>query len=195
MKRLVQIFLFGLLIIICIYFYKYSLRQETKNNNDEEENLIVNTKTDQNNKNNFIENLSYEVNLDGNKKYMITAQESEISNLDGSEIINMNFVIAKYIDEEKKPLTIKSKNATYNTSNFNSRFKNNVKITYLNRLIEAENVYIDFKNNFILIKKNVVYDGPLASIASDGIKIDLVTKNISIFMDKKLDNINLKSKK
>ena len=97
--------------------------------------------------------------------------------------------------EEKKPLTIKSKNATYNTSNFNSRFKNNVKITYLNHLIEAENVYIDFKNNFILIKDNVVYDGPLASIASDGIKIDLVTKNISIFMDKKLDDINLKSKK
>ena len=195
MKRLVQIFLFGLLIIICIYFYKYSLRQETKNNNDEEESLIVNTKTDQNNKNNFIENLSYEVNLDGNRKYMITAQESEISNLDGSEIISMNFVIAEYIDEEKKPLTIKSKNATYNTSNFNSRFKNNVKITYLNRLIEAENVYIDFKNNIILIKDNVVYDGPLASIASDGIKIDLVTKNISIFMDKKLDDINLKSKK
>jgi hypothetical protein len=195
MKRLVQIFLFGLLIIICIYFYKYSLRQETKNNNDEEESLIVNTKTDQNNKNNFIENLSYGVNLDGNRKYMITAQESEISNLDGSEIISMNFVIAEYIDEEKKLLTIKSKNATYNTSNFNSRFKNNVKITYLNHLIEAENVYIDFKNNFILIKDNVVYDGPLASIASDGIKIDLVTKNISIFMDKKLDDINLKSKK
>ena len=196
MKRLVQIFLLSLIIFICIYFYKNYLKKETKTkNNVNDETLIIDNNTDQKNQNNLIENLSYNVKFFGNKRYMINAQKSEILNLDNSEIVKMDFVIAEYVDEEKSPITIKSNQATYNSTNYNSRFTNNVKITYLNHLIEAENVYIDFKNNIILIKDNVEYKGPLVSMKSDGIKIDLTTKNMSIFMDKKFENITLESKK
>jgi len=196
MKRLVQIFLLSLIIFICIYFYKNYLKKETKTkNNVNDETLIIDNNTDQKNQNNLIENLSYNVKFFGNKRYMINAQKSEILNLDNSEIVKMDFVIAEYVDEEKSPITIKSNQATYNSTNYNSRFTNNVKITYLNHLIEAENVYIDFKNNIILIKDNVEYKGPLVSMKSDGIKIDLTTKNMSIFMDKKFENIILESKK
>jgi lipopolysaccharide export system protein LptC len=196
MKRLVQIFLLSLIIFICIYFYKNYLKKETKTkNNVNDETLIIDNNTDQKNQNNLIENLSYNVKFFGNKRYMINAQKSEILNQDNSEIVKMDFVIAEYVDEEKSPITIKSNQATYNSLSYNSRFTNNVKITYLNHLIEAENVYIDFKNNIILIKDNVEYKGPLVSMKSDGIKIDLTTKNISIFMDKKFESITLESKK
>jgi LPS export ABC transporter protein LptC len=196
MKRLVQIFLLSLIIFICIYFYKNYLKKETKTkNNVNDETLIIDNNTDQKNQNNLIENLSYNVKFFGNKRYMINAQKSEILNQDNSEIVKMDFVIAEYVDEEKSPITIKSNQATYNSLSYNSRFTNNVKITYLNHLIEAENVYIDFKNNIILIKDNVEYKGPLVSMKSDGIKIDLTTKNMSIFMDKKFENIILESKK
>jgi lipopolysaccharide export system protein LptC len=196
MKRLVQIFLLSLIIFICIYFYKNYLKKETKTkNNVDDEILIIDNNTDQKNQNNLIENLSYNVKFFGNKRYMIRAQKSEILNLDNSEIVKMNFVRAEYVDEEKGLITIVSNQASYNTLSYNSRFKNNVKITYLNHLIEAENVYIDFKNNIILIKDNVEYKGPLVSMKSDGIKIDLTTKNMSIFMDKKFENIILESKK
>ena len=196
MKRLVQIFLLSLIIFICIYFYKNYLKKETKTkNNVNDETLIIDNNTDQKNQNNLIENLSYNVKFFGNKRYMISAQKSEILNLNNSEIVEMDFVIAEYVDEEKSPITIKSNQATYNSLSYNSRFTNNVKITYLNHLIEAENVYIDFKNNIILIKDNVEYKGSLGSMKSDGIKIDLTTKNMSIFMDKKFENIILESKK
>ena len=196
MKGLVQIFLLSLIIFICIYFYKNYFKKETKTkNNFDDEILIIDNNTDQKDQNNLIENLSYNVKFFGNKRYMISAQKSEILNLNNSEIVEMDFVIAEYLDEEKSPITIKSNQATYNSLSYNSRFTNNVKITYLNHLIEAENVYIDFKNNIILIKDNVEYKGPLGSMKSDGIKIDLTTKNISIFMDKKFENIILESKK
>lgn len=195
MKRFIQLLLLSLLIIVSFYFYKDYSKQNTKINNDNEKSLITIDSKDQVNKDNFIENLSYELSLDGNKKYMIKAQESEILNQENLEIVRMNFVIAKYIDEERFPITITSNKATYNTSNYNSRFQNNVKIKYLNHLIEADSVYIDFKNNIILIKDNVDYEGPLVLMKSDGIQIDLITKKLSIFMDNEFENISLGSKK
>jgi len=195
MKRFIQLLLLSLLIIVSFYFYKDYSKQNTKINNDKEKSLITIDSKDQVNKDNFIENLSYELSLDGNKKYMIKAQESEILNQENLEIVRMNFVIAKYIDEERFPITITSNKATYNTSNYNSRFQNNVKIKYLNHLIEADSVYIDFKNNIILIKDNVDYEGPLVLMKSDGIQIDLITKKLSIFMDNEFENISLESKK
>ena len=195
MKRFIQLLLLSLLIIVSFYFYKDYSKQNTKINNDKEKSLITIDSKDQVNKDNFIENLSYELSLDGNKKYMIKAQESEILNQENLEIVRMNFVIAKYIDEERFPITITSNKATYNTSNYNSRFQNNVKIKYLNHLIEADSVYIDFKNNIILIKDNVDYEGPLVLMKSDGIQIDLITKKLSIFMDNEFENISLGSKK
>jgi len=195
MKRFIQLLLLSLLIIVSFYFYKDYSKQNTKINNDKEKSLITIDSKDQVNKDNFIENLSYELSLDGNKKYMIKAQESEILNQENLEIVRMNFVIAKYIDEERFPITITSNKATYNTSNYNSRFQNNVKIKYLNHLIEADSVYIDFKNNIILIKDNVDYEGPLVLMKSDGIQIDLITKKLSIFMDNEFKNISLGSKK
>ena len=195
MKRFIQLLLLSLLIIVSFYFYKDYSKQNTKINNDKEKSLITIDSKDQVNKDNFIENLSYELSLDGNKKYMIKAQESEILNQENLEIVRMNFVIAKYIDEERFPITITSNKATYNTLNYNSRFQNNVKIKYLNHLIEADSVYIDFKNNIILIKDNVDYEGPLVLMKSDGIQIDLITKKLSIFMDNEFKNISLGSKK
>ena len=195
MKRFIQLLLLSLLIIVSFYFYKDYSKQNTKINNDKEKSLITIDSKDQVNKDNFIENLSYELSLDGNKKYMIKAQESEILNQENLEIVRMNFVIAKYIDEERFPITITSNKATYNTSNYNSRFQNNVKIKYLNHLIEADSVYIDFKNNIILIKDNVDYEGPLVLMKSDGIQIDLITKKLSIFMDNEFKNNSLGSKK
>ena len=195
MKRLVQLFFFILLIIVCIYFYKNFLRIEKNNNDNDEKSLITKNITDQINENNFIQNLSYKLDLNGNRNYTIKAKESEILIQDNLEIVKMNFVIAEYKDKEKSPITITSNNATFNTSNYNSKFENNVKIVYSNHLIRANNVYIDFKDNIILIKDNVDYEGPLVSMESDVIKFDLVTKNISIFMDKESENISLESKK
>jgi len=191
MKRFVQFFLILVLIILCIFFYKRYLNQETKIIDYEKKQIILNNNLEKKSQNNIINNLSYEANLDKNRKYKITSDTSEIFYQDGVEIINMKSVLAKFSQKDKFPLTVKSDEAIYNSSNYNSRFKKNVKITYFDHIIEAENAYIDFNSNIILIKENVRYKGPIATMLTDNIKINLATDSISVFMDDEIKDIKL----
>ena len=191
MKRFVQFILVLILIIICIFFYKRYLNQETKIIDYEKKQIILNNNLEKKSQNNIINNLSYDANLDENRKYKITSDTSEIFYQDGVEIINMKSVLAKFSQKDKFPLTVKSDEAVYNSSNYNSRFKKNVKITYFDHIIEAENAYIDFNSNIILINENVRYKGPIATMLTDNIKINLATDSISVFMDDKIKDIKL----
>src|SRR6056300_790477 len=146
MKRFVQFILVLILIMLCIFFYKQYLNQETKIIDYEKKQIILNNNLEKKSQNNIINNLSYEANLDENRKYKITSDTSEILYQDGVEIINMKSVLAKFSQKDKFPLTVKSDEAIYNSSNYNSRFKKNVIITYFTHIIEAENAYIDFNN-------------------------------------------------
>jgi len=191
MKRFVQFILVLVLIILCIFFYKRYLNQESKIIYYEKKQLISHDDLEKKSQNNIINNLSYESNLDNNRKYKIESNISEIFNQDGIEIINMRFVLAEFSQKNKSPLIVKSDEAIYNSSNYNSRFKKNVKITYFDHIIEAENAYIDFNSNIILINENVRYKGPIAKMFTDNIKIDLVTDSISVFMDNEIKDIKL----
>ena len=191
MKRFVQFILVLVLIILCIFFYKRYLNQESKIIYFEKKQLILHDNLEKKSQNNIINNLSYESNLDNNRKYKIESNISEIFNQDGIEIINMRFVLAEFSQKNKSPLIVKSDEAIYNSSNYNSRFKKNVKITYFDHIIEAENAFIDFNSNIILINENVRYKGPIAKMFTDNIKIDLVTDSISIFMDNEIKDIKL----
>ena len=191
MKRFVQFILVLVLIIFCIFFYKRYLNQESKIIYYEKKQLILHDDLEKKSQNNIINNLSYESNLDNNRKYKIESNISEIFNQDGIEIINMRFVLAEFSQKNKSPLIVKSDEAIYNSSNYNSRFKKNVKITYFDHIIEAENAFIDFNSNIILINENVRYKGPIAKMFTDNIKIDLVTDSISVFMDNEIKDIKL----
>ena len=191
MKRFVQFFLILVLIILCIFFYKRYLNQETKIIDYEKKQIILNNNLEKKSQNNIINNLSYEANLDKNRKYKITSDTSEIFYQDGVEIINMKSVLAKFSQKDKFPLTVKSDEAIYNSSNYNSRFKKNVIITYFTHIIEAENAYIDFDSDIILINENVRYKGPIATMLTDNIKINLATESISVFMDNEIKDIKL----
>lgn len=191
MKRFVQFILVLVLIILCIFFYKRYLNQESKIIYYEKKQLILHDDLEKKSQNNIINNLSYESNLDNNRKYKIESNISEIFNQDGIEIINMRFVLAEFSQKNKSPLIVKSDEAIYNSSNYNSRFKKNVKITYFDHIIEAENAYIDFNSDIILINENVRYKGPIAKMFTDNIKIDLVTDSISVFMDNEIKDIKL----
>jgi len=191
MKRFVQFFLILVLIILCIFFYKRYLNQESKIIYYEKKQLISHDDLEKKSQNNIINNLSYESNLDNNRKYKIESNISEIFNQDGIEIINMRFVLAEFSQKNKSTLIVRSDEAIYNSSNYNSRFKKNVKITYFDHIIEAENAYIDFNSDIILINENVRYKGPIAKMFTDNIKIDLVTDSISIFMDNEIKDIKL----
>ena len=83
----------------------------------------------------------------------------------------------------------------YNNANYNTSFEDNVKIKYLDNIILAENMFLDFKENFISVENNVKYNGSLGNLAADNIKINLITKKIDVFMNNVNENIVITSSK
>ena len=128
MKKFIQFFLFLLIIIISVFINQtYFKKDEIKKNileKEQDDSLISD-------KNNLIKNLKYEINFDNNTQYIITAELSEIIYDEGVEIVKMQKVKAKFIDEKKKILSVISNEAIYNNSTYNTKFKDNVSINYM----------------------------------------------------------------
>ena len=191
MKRVIQLILFSLLIIISIIFYNIYFVEKEK---PKVEIIIEEEQSTNNSENNLIKNLKYEVKLDQDNQYIITSDLSEITYENNIEIVKMQNVVAIFLDQTNIPLIVTSDQAIYNNSNHNTKFNSNVKIEYLNNLILSDNMDLDFKNDLITINENVEYSGIQGTINADNIKIDLITKKIEIYMDDTNDNVEIATK-
>ena len=191
MKKIIQLFLFFFLIVVSIIFYKTYF---SKNDTVEKKLIenIDNLKIE--NENNLIKNLRYDVKLDGNKQYIITADLSELTYKDGVEIVKMEKVIGIFVDENNIPITITSNYAIYSNSTYDTNFYDDVKVVYIDNIILSDKLDISFVNNTVLIYDNVNYEGFQGTMNTDNIKIDLVTKNIEIYMNDKVEKIQIISK-
>ena len=58
----------------------------------------------------------------------------------------------------------------------------------------SEKLDVNFNENIIKIYENVVYEGLKGTIKADNVKIDLVTKNMEIFMQKNNEKVEISSK-
>ena len=176
MKKLIQLFIFLILIILSFLFYI---------------NFFKNDKTSDLRE---IENLEYNVTFDNNTKYIINAELSELKYENGIEIVEMQYVTAIFNDKEGIPIIITSKNAIYNNSNYNTEFYDNVKVIYLNNKLLSERLNVNFNENIIKIYDNVVYEGLNGTIKSDNVKFDLITKNMEIFMQNNNEKVEISTK-
>ena len=186
-KRLTK-FLFYFTILITIFFL-YKIYSEKKispkesNTKDNELNLSS--------ENNIIKNLKYDINFENGTTYSILAELSELTYENEEEVVKMQKVIAVFINNDGIPLIIKSSNAIFNNTNYNTIFSNNVSIDYIKNLIKSEKLFLDFKNNVVTINDNIVYEGINGVGKADNIKIDLITKNVQIFMNEKNKKIEI----
>ena len=185
-KKIIQILLVLLLLILSIFFYNKLFKSK-----DIEISSTETTETNLENKSNLIQNLKYEVNFKDNKKYKITAKESEITENDGIEIVYMENVLAVFVDEKNTVLEIKSDNAVFNSSTYNSFFTNNIEISYLKNKLNSNKLILDFEKSIVTISDNIVYDGFKGIGKADNIKIDLINNSVEIFMDEKGKKIEL----
>ena len=171
MKSVYQLLLVSLLIFISIFFYKYYFKTYEQVNEVKNETINDNLKENQNN---LIKNLRYEARFDNNKQYIITAESSELIYENDIEIVKMQKVTAKFIDEKNSPLVIISEYAKYNNSNYNTEFSGNILIKYKDNTIKSDNLDLDFVKNIATIYNNVVFNGPVGFAKTDNIKIDLI---------------------
>ena len=190
MKKLIQLFLLFLLIIISFFIYQTYFKPveivnlEKKTNKQE---------TSIENQNNLIKNLKYEVKFDDDTRYIITSKLSEITYVGDSEIVKMQIVKAILINENNIPLIIESKNAIYNNNTYDTQFSNQVTLKYIDNVIISNNLDVNFDKNIVTIYDNVVYEGLQGTVRADNVLFDLNTKDIKIFMNKSKEKIQIKT--
>ena len=192
MKKLIQLFIFLLLILLSFLFYFYFLK--TNKTSDLKKIELKENSSLLESDNNLIKNLEYNVAFNNDTKYTITAEVSELKYENDIEIVEMQFVTAIYNDKEGIPVIITSKNAIYNNSNYNTKFFNSVKVIYLSSVILSEKLDINFNENIIKIYENVVYEGIQGTIKADNVKLNLITKNMEIYMQNNNEKVEILSK-
>lgn len=191
MKKLIQLFIFLILILISLSFYINFIKKD-KSLDLKEIELKENSSLLESD-NNLIKNLEYNVTFDNNTKYTITAEFSELRYEDNIEIVEMQFVTAIFNDKDGIPLIVTSKNASYNNSNYNTKFSNNVKVIYLSNILLSEKLDINFSENIVKIYENVVYEGLQGTVKADNVELNLMTKNMEIFMQNNNEKIEISS--
>ena len=181
MKKIIQLFLFLITLIIIIIFYNKYFKSEQIS---KVKNLTQQKKQEtENNSSNLIKNLRYDLKLQDSSKYMIVANESEIFYKDGTELVRMTGVTAKFIDSNNFELVINANKALFNSATYNTNFRQNVNVSYKKDTILSENLDLDFTKNIVTIYNNVVYEGLQGLMKADNIKINLINKNAEIFMN------------
>ena len=194
MKLLLQIILLILLVIISVIFYnKYFKKVEIVEIKTSEIKKDKEIQPDVQNENNIIKNLNYNVDLIDDGNYEIKSDLSEVIIKDGSEIVLMKKVIAIFTDKNKKKLFIYSDYAEFNSSNYDTLFRQNLKIEYENHIITADNLDFNFSENNILVYENVIYNSGNGKIETDNIKLNLISKKVEMFMNDNKKNIKVLS--
>ena len=188
MKRIIQITLFSIVLI------SISVLQKIYFSDDEKQKVDNNVPTDQmeeQTENNIIRNLKYEVKLEENNLYIIKSDFSELTYINEIELVKMQGVVAKFIDKNGLTLTIRSDEALYNNSNYNTKFRKNVQINYMKNKIFSDKIDINFQDNTVKIFENVRYVSLDGTIQSDNILLNLITKKVTIYMDNENENIDV----
>ena len=189
MRKIVKYVLVIFLILISLLNYNLFFKKKTQT-----ENIAIKEEGLKDIENNIIRNLEYKIDLSNNNKYAITADTGVLSYNNNMETIDMTNVLAKIIYSDNTSITISSNKAIYNNNNYNSFFRENIKINYLNNSIYAEKMNMNFTKNKITIYENVKYIGPYGQLKTDNISIDLLTKEIRIYMDSDKNNVEITSK-
>ena len=180
--RLVQIiFLFlGLFTI----FFTY-LKRET---NQKETLISVETKkkiekqlSDQKtiDDNDTFYNVEYSgFDLNGNR-YIIKCKEAVV-NKNSIELIKMQFVNAKFYFKDDTTLFINSESGIYNNKTLDIQFSKNVRGSYLNSKLFAQNANYSNSSGYVSISNNVIIEDPKGSMFAKKLLFDIKTKTLKI---------------
>ena len=185
MKTILQLFIIFLLVVIFYFFYVSYFKEDIKTQIGVKENITK----QQSNINNSIQDLKYEVVLNNIYKYTLNSKFTTISDNDGKELMNMKNVNAEIETKDNFTVYISSNNAMYNNVNNNTEFTEKVIIKYTDQIISADRMTLDFEKKLITVTGNVNYSSLIGNITADNIKIDLITQNITLYMNDNYKNV------
>ena len=184
-KTIIQVFLFSVIIIISVIFFKFYFKPTdlTKNNNSK----INNSDTNQNN---LMSNIKYVAADKIGNEYIV---QSKLAEFDPNQpnLILMKDVKGVIQLTNSSPILISSDKAIYNKLNHDTKFFENVLAVYDDHKISSQNLELFFDRNLASISKKIIYKNLNTELRADRIEIDLVTKNSKVFMNKKTKKVKV----
>ena len=184
-RSIIYIIIFFLIIFIFLYFKYLKKEKVIKIESKDSEEFVYNA--------NIIENVSYSSkDLEGNQ-YTIKATNGEID-FKQNDIIFLKNVKAIIEFNNKNRIEISSDYGKYNSNNFDTIFSENVIINYLDNEITSGYLDLSMQKNLMIISKNVTFRNSENILKADVLEMNTITKDIKIFIQKKNDKIEIKSK-
>lgn len=184
-KIIIQVFLFLLIIIISVIFFKFYFK--STNLTKEYDSKINNSDSNQNN---LMSNIKYVAADKIGNEYIV---KSKLAEFDPNQpnLILMEKVEGVIQFTNSSPILISSDKAIYNKLNHDTRFLENVLVAYDDHKISSQNLELFFDKNLASISKKIIYKNLNTELRADRIEIDLVTKNSKILMDKKTKKVKV----
>ncbi len=196
-KTIVQLILLILLLLISFFIFNYYLKKDVNNNQLTKQSTEFDEKTNINSKGNVIENIKYvSSNIKGDI-YEIFADYSEAS-IENPDLMFLKKVKANIKLKKKETIFLTSDYANFNSKTFETTFINNVKITRRDETITGNELYLVLdhyvesdqnkenkpkkEQNLLRMSHNILVQRPGSTLKADVIEIDLVTKNLKIYM-------------
>ena len=202
-KTLIQIILLIFLIVITFLFFKvyYNSNSDTslnKENLTKKNKEIKEVKKDEKN---LIQNISYTANNNKGDIYLLLAETGEIY-LDNPDLMFLTKVDGKITLKDGEIITVNSDFANFNTKTFETTFINNVIVKKSDEVVTGAELYLVLEEkenkalksnqedkNLIRVSRNVFYTKPGYTLSADILEIDLITKNIKIYMTDKYKKV------
>ena len=147
-------------------------------------------KSRENVQSNILHNIKYVSKDKFGNGYVIISDLGELSN-DQPELISMTNVTATIDLNNSTPIKISAAKAIYNSINYDTKFYENVLVTYDEHIIKSDNLDLDFEKSLATVSNNIIYKNLNTKLQADKVVIDLITKNSRIFMNNKLDKVNI----
>ena len=184
-KIIIQVFLFLLIIIISVIFFKFYFKPT--NLTKEYDSKINNSDSNQNN---LMSNIKYFAADKIGNEYIV---QSKLAEFDPNQpnLILMEKVEGVIQFTNSSPILISSDKAIYNKLNHDTKFFENVLAVYDDHKISSQNLELFFDKNLASISKKIIYKNLNTELRADRIEIDLVTKNSKILMDKKTKKVKV----
>ena len=198
-KSLIQL----VLVMVCVlstylvyesFFKNKSFVQDENEINVTSENISIIQSEEEINSDekekNLISNLKYKSFDAMGNEYLINSKTAEISSKN-VELIKLIDVSSKIILKRKSPILIKSDYAIHNKNTFDTKFYGNVNVTHEDIKIFSENLDMMYNNNFVsLYNIKEIYDNNI-QLKADKIDFDILTKNVSINMNKNTEKVKI----
>ena len=185
-KFVLRIFFFIIIFFSLLFFF---FKSKNKDVVIKQEEKVIENKIESSN---IIKDVSYISKDSRGNEYKLEASEGIIDQQENNYIF-LTSVKGVISLSEYNLIEIYSDFGKYNINNYDTIFSKNVIINYLDNKITGE--YLDFSwdRNLMIISKNVILENDKSSLKTDVIELDIITKNVKIFMYDENKKVNIKT--